>query len=129
MSDEPQTVTHDHAPLEKLAWYRQRVVLFVAGSIGIAFLMVVIAMALYDSSGAAKLDLSRPGNQSIQDKLHEVESFESFPADGTVDKKTLDQFRALYDKQTKQVNSEDAFSGSAFTDQALGIDASDDDSE
>jgi hypothetical protein len=106
-----------------IPWYRQQIVQFVAGSIIIAILLVFVAMALYASSGAAQLDLSRPGYKSVQNKVDQSGSFESFSATGTVDKNTLDQFQKIYDKQTKQVDNSDAFSSSALDDQALGIDA------
>ncbi|MDB5177374.1 MAG: divTM7 [Candidatus Saccharibacteria bacterium] len=106
-----------------IPWYRQQMVLFVAGSITAALFLVFVSMALYVSSGAAQLDLSRPGYQSVQNKVEQSDTFESFPATGSVDKKTIDDFQKLYDKQTKQVDSSDAFSSSALDAQTLGIDA------
>ena len=103
-------------------WYRQRLLLLVVGSVTIALGLVFIAMALYTSSGTAQLDISRPGYKSVQDKVQPI-SFESFPTTGSVDEATLDEFLELYDKQTKRVNSKDAFSKSALVDDALGIDA------
>jgi len=110
-------------PAAHIAWYRQQMVLFVAGSIAIALFLVFVSMALYVSSGAAQLDLSRPGYKNVQNKVDQSDTFESFSASGTVDKNVLDQFQKLYDKQTKQVDNSDAFSSSALDDQALGIDA------
>lgn len=60
-------------------------------------------MALYASSGAAQLDLSRPGYQSVQGKIEQTDNFKSFPATGNVDKKTIEQFQKLYEEQVRQV--------------------------
>lgn len=113
------------APLgeQKTAWYKARLPLFIAGSIGIALLLVLVSMALYLSSGAAQLDLSRPGYQSVQNQVEKTETFKGFPATGSIDEKALDQFQKLFDEQAKQVTTVDAFNPEVLSDQALGIDA------
>lgn len=103
--------------------HKNRLVLFVAGSIGIALVLVVVSMVLYVSGGAIQLDASRPGVKSLSSQVDRSGSFESFPATGDVDKKTLEQFRKLYDKQVKQVTASDAFNAEVLDDSALGIDA------
>ncbi len=113
--------SHDSA-LVKAPWYRHRLLVLVVGSITIALTLVSIALALYASGGTAQLDISRPGYKSVQDKV-EPTSFESFSPTGEVDEGVIDEFLDLYDKQTKRVNSTDAFSESALADNALGIDA------
>jgi hypothetical protein len=105
------------------AWYRRNIVLFIGGSIVVAFLLVLASMALYATSGAAQLDLSRPGYKSVQDKVDRTDNFESFPATGSVDGKTLDQFLELYTKQTKPVDDNNAFNPSALDDSALEIES------
>ena len=113
---------HNEKPAVALPWYRQRLLLLVVGSVIIALLLVVIAMAIYVSSGAAQLDISRPGYQSVQDQV-DTTTFESFPSTGSVDTETIDDFLELYDKQTGRVDSNDVFSEDALADKALGIDA------
>lgn len=103
-------------------WYRRQLVLFISGSILIAFLLVSVSMALYASSGAALLDLSRPGYKQIQDKVEETDTFESFPASGAVNGKTIDQFQRVYDRQARFIEG-DAFNPAVLDEQALGIDA------
>lgn len=118
-------MTEDHslAPAHSQPWYRTRLVLFVSGSIVIAVILVLISMALYISSGAAQLDLSRPGYQSVQSKVDPNDSFKSFPATGKVDVATIEQFQKLLKEQVKQVTSVDAFNPEVLESQALGIDA------
>ncbi len=121
MSDDPLTVPGE--PTEHRPFYRHRFTLFVASSIVVAIILVLVSMALYASSGAAQLDLSRPGYKSVQNKVDQSDTFESFPANGSVNTSTLDQFQKLFQKQVKPVDSSDVFNASALDDQALGIDA------
>ena len=65
-------------------WRKNQLVVFVSGSIVVALILVVVSMALYASSGAAQLDLSRPGYQSVQDKVDRTDTFQSFSANGPV---------------------------------------------
>lgn len=119
MSEEPA-----RAPEVKvIPWYRHSIVAFVGASIIIACVLVTISMALYASSGAAQLDLSRPGYKSVQSKVSQPTSFESFSADGQVNKKVVEDFEAIYNRQTKSVEGGDALSGGPLDDQALGIEA------
>lgn len=113
---------HDHKASERV-WYRTQLVVFICGSVAIAVVLVLVSMALYASSGAAQLDLSRPGYQSVQSKVEQTDNFKSFPATGDVDQKTLDQFKKLFDEQVKQVTAVDAFNVNVLNEQSLGIDA------
>jgi hypothetical protein len=108
---------------ELTTWNRRPLVTFICGSIVIAILLVLVSMALYASSGAAQLDLSRPGFKSVQNKVNRSDTFESFPATGSVDAATIDQFLELYKKQVRPVNNTDAFSPDALDPAALDIDA------
>ena len=114
---------HDHTAVVRPStpWYRVRVVVFVGSSIIIAVILVMVSMALYASSGAAQLDLSRPGYQAVQNQVEQADRFKSFPASGTVDDKTIEQFKKLYEEQVRQVTAVDAFNPDVLGEQALGI--------
>ena len=118
-------MTEEHVTTHEPAspWYRTRLVIFISSSIAMALVLVVISMALYASSGAAQLDLSRPGYQSVQDKLEQTNTFKSFPASGSVDNKTIEQFKKLYEEQVGKVTTTNAFNPEVLSEQALGIDA------
>lgn len=105
-------------------WYRHELLVFIACSVLIAFFLVVISLALYTSSGASLLDLSRPGYKSVQSEVDQTDSFEAFSSDGAVTKETLDQFQHLYQKQVKSVSGSSDFDSAPLGDQALGIDES-----
>ncbi len=107
----------------KKHWFQARIVLFVGSSIVIALVLVSVSMALYASSGAAQLDLSRPGFQAVQSQVERSSTFKSFPASGKVDNETIEQFKALYEEQVKQVTANDAFNPSVLDEHTLGIGA------
>ncbi len=104
-------------------WAAHRYGLMIAGTVAIALFLVAIALALYASSGAAQLDLSRPGYVSVRDKATRSDTVDSFPATGKLDKKALDQFRKLYDQRVQQIGSNESFGGTVMSDASLSIDA------
>lgn len=101
---------------------RHRFMMLIGGTIVISLFLVAVALALYASSGAAQLDLSRPGYKSVRDQAVHSDSLTRFPASGTIDEKTLDEFRSLYDKQAEKATNVDSFSDGAMSDKALSID-------
>jgi len=96
--------------------------MFITGSIVISACIVVIGMAMYNSSGAAQLDLSRPGYVSVRSQAASGESdFQSYSSVGTLDKKAIEDFKKLYDKQTQKLKTVDAFGGSPLSPESLGV--------
>lgn len=104
-------------------WARHRFMGLVAITILIALFLVSVALALYASSGAAQLDLTRPGYQSVRDQAGRSTTFDGFPATGSLNKQTINQFRKLYDQQAEKATNVDSFSGNAMSEQTLSIDA------
>lgn len=102
---------------------KHKMFVLVSSSIIVALLLVIVSMALYSSSGAAQLDLSRPGYQSVQDKLGRSDTFESFPTNGPVNSQTFEQFLRLYDRQIKSVQGSSPFNPESLSDHNLGIDS------
>lgn len=104
-------------------WQRHKFMALVGGTIVIALFLVSVALALYTSSGAAQLDLSRPGYQSVREQASRTPEFEAFPSNGALDEKAITHFKELYDKKAKEATSVDAFGGDVLTDKALALDA------
>jgi len=104
-------------------WEQHRFLLLVAATILISLFLVGVSLAMYASSGAAQLDLSRPGYTSVRDKAPRSDSFNGFPSTGPIDKEAIEQFRKLYDKQSQKATSVDSFGGTVMSDQALSLDA------
>jgi hypothetical protein len=102
-------------------WERHRFGVMVAGSIVVALALVGVSMALYFSSGAAQLDLSRPGYMSVREQTNDKEQFDGFSASGTIDKNSLDEFQKLYDERAKKATGIDSFGGEAMDDGTLGL--------
>jgi hypothetical protein len=116
---EEQLVAEAHA-LSRFE--RHKFMLLVVIVIAIALFLVWISMGLYNSSGAAQLDLSRPGYKSVQSKVVQDDSFTGYPSTGNMNKAALDQFRTMYAARAAQATGVDSFGGSVMSDQALGLD-------
>ena len=112
----------EHHLGERLSFIdRHRFLALIVGSITIAILLVMVSMALYVSSGVSQLDLSRPGYESIREKVSDS-SFEGFSADGPINEAALNEFDTLYTKKLKEMQSVDAFGGKVLTPESLQID-------
>ena len=104
-------------------WEKHRFLLMVGASIVIALLLVAVSMKLYESSGAAQLDLSRPGYEHVSEKVSQPEVFKGFPATGEINQEALATFRSMYEKRAIQATNVDGFGGDVMSDAALSIDA------
>ncbi|HET6746776.1 MAG TPA: hypothetical protein VFH06_01570 [Candidatus Saccharimonadales bacterium] len=102
-------------------WEQHKFLLMIGCAVVIALFFVGVALALYASSGAAQLDLSRPGYQSVREQAVRSDNLDSFPASGQLDQQAIDQFRKLYDERAKQATSIDSFGGNVMSDDALSI--------
>ena len=103
-------------------WDQHRYLLMIAISIAIAIFLTGVSMALYNSSGAAQLDLSRPGDSAVTSQAVQNDStFADYPNTGTLDKTSIDAFRTLYDAQAAQAKTVDAFSGDPLDPATLEI--------
>lgn len=104
-------------------WEKHRFLVMIGASIVIALMLVAVSMKLYESSGAAQLDLSRPGYEHVNEKVAPSEVFKGFSAVGEMDQVALDEFRKMYSKRAGQATNVDSFGGDVMSDAALGIDA------
>ncbi len=103
-------------------WQRHKFMLLVGLTIVTSLILVVIALELYKISGAAELDLSRPGYESVRKQASQTNDFTAFPSNGSLDQNALNSFRSLYDKQLKEATAVDSFGGDVMSDTALGLD-------
>jgi hypothetical protein len=102
-------------------WEKHRFFLLIAGVIAIAIFLVSVALSLYNSSGAAQLDLSRPGYQAVRNQANRDTSTASFSSTGELDKAALDQFSKLYGEQSGKVTSVDSFDEAALSPDSLQL--------
>lgn len=107
-------------------WDDHRFLVLIILAILIAGLLTSISMSMYINSGAAQLDLSRPGYRNVQDKVdRENQAVQNYSAVGPVDKKAIDEFKDLYDAQIEKAKAVEAFGGDPLGPKSLGIDAAD----
>jgi hypothetical protein len=104
-------------------WEQHRFLVMVGASIVIALMLVAVSMKLYASSGAAQLDLSRPGYEQVTEKVAQSEVFKGFSAAGSVDDATIKEFQEMYNKRADQATAVDSFGGDVMSDATLLIDA------
>lgn len=103
---------------------RHSFLIFITSSIFISSVIVVISMAMYNGSGAAQLDLSRPGYVSVRSQVTADESeYKVFSSTGPMNKVVINDFKSTYDKQAQKIKSIDAFGGDPLSPEALGISA------
>jgi len=110
---------HEEWRAHRLA--KNRFVALVCIAICVALVLVAVALMLYNYSGAAQLDLSRPGYSEVRDKVTTSEDEVGFPSTGPITKDTIDSFDKLYTKNAKQATAVNAFEAGLLSDAALRI--------
>lgn len=114
-------ITRDEKAFDALS--RHRLAILIGASIMVALVFTVIGLILYNTSGTAQLDLSRPGFEGVDQLVKEGQAeLVEYPATGAINDEALAQFDALYKTQMENVTSIDAFGGDPLAPDALGID-------
>ena len=98
-----------------------KLLLMVSGSIVISILLVMVALALYYSTGASQLDLSRPGYSDLREQVKNNDDYKGFRASGSIDAKSLDEFDAMYTKQLDELKAVDAFNNDVLSLKSLQL--------
>lgn len=95
----------------------------ITASIAISLFLVFAAMALYNSSGAQQLDLSRPGYEEVRTKAQKDDTETvSYSASGTLDSAALKEFDEKYSSLLQKARQQDTFSSDLLSAKALQID-------
>lgn len=102
-------------------WERHRFLVMIGGVVLVSFFMVSVAMSLYNSSGAAQLDLSRPGYQDVRNKAKRDTTSTTFPSTGTLDKSAMGEFKKMYAERTSKVTTVDSFDPVALSEESLQL--------
>lgn len=116
--DEPQ-IHADSTEEEMTFWDHHRFLLLISLTIVISIVLVIISIIIYNVSGAAQLDLSRPGYQSVSDQVDRDDNIDEYSAFGPVNKATVEEFITLYDEQAKKAKAVDAFNGDPLNPEVL----------
>lgn len=104
-------------------WRQHKFMVLVGLTIVVSLMLVAVSLWLYNTSGAAQLDLSRPGYQSVRDKADQTNDFKGFSSSGVIDDEAIAEFRKLYDEQLLEATAVESFGGDVMSDVALGLGA------
>lgn len=108
---------------EMSVFAKYRFLIFIFLVVVVAGVLVVVGMSLYYSSGAAQVDLSRPGYQSIRSEAAALTSHEdAFPSSGPLDEDAFTKFDGIYSKHAERVTNVDNFSEGVLSDESLLLD-------
>ncbi len=116
---EEETVVAVATEDELSFWAKHRFMLLVACTITVAIIMTVVSIVIYNASGAAQLDLSRPGLKSVSDQVDTETKVKDYSSFGAVNKTTVDEFTAIYDEQATKAKAVDAFNGDPLNPEVL----------
>jgi hypothetical protein len=100
---------------------KHRFVIMIVASIVVASVLVAVGLFLYNSSGAAQLDLSRPGYKDVRTKVVNDDSFKDYSGSGSINQAAINDFKLLYSEQAKKIELVDAFGGDPLSPVALGM--------
>lgn len=103
---------------------KHRFMLLIIISILVSSGLILISMALYNRSGAAQLDLSRPGYIDVRAQATTSDSdIKYYSSTGSIDQSSISEFKLLFDQQAQKVKLTDAFGSDPLSPEALGISA------
>jgi tetrahydromethanopterin S-methyltransferase subunit F len=107
-------------------WFRNhRIIGFTVGVIVLSLVMTWIGLWLYGASGAARLDLSRPGFESAREKLQAEMTEKPYPNTGALDRQAINDFNDRFMKLQDQINGTSDFGEDVLSDSNLGISGGD----
>ena len=107
----------------------RNLLIFLAGSLGIALVLVIASLILYTSDGTIQLDLSRPVLQEAreaqkkgkkEEERKKNEKDEEFLPQGGLSNKDMADFERLYLQARKRIHT-DEYSESSLSDETLKI--------
>jgi len=94
---------------------------FVTLALVATIIMTVISLRIYVTSGAIKLDLSRPGYEKVRQEVTNDTTTQPFPSSGTLTPAAIKDFRNRLDKQQSDLKAVGNFSDDGLSDSNLGL--------
>ena len=119
--DEHPVKTEANPAKESVLRFRDqhRFLILIVGTIMISIVMVIASLMIYNLSGSAQLDLSRPGYQEVSNKVDRTDEITNYSAFGPVNKAVVKEFTDLYDVQAEKAKAVDAFNGDPLNPEVL----------
>ena len=114
-----ETEAHEEAVLTR--WQQHRFLVMIAGAITVACFLVSVALGLYNSSGAAQVDLSRPDYEAIRQQANQDKNDKSFESTGALDDTAMQSFEDVYDARAAKVVGVDSFDAAALSEESLQL--------
>ncbi len=105
------------------AWIiEHQLFMFTLIALIIAGILTLIGLQLYNSSGAAKLDLSRPGYVTVRESVDDnSENDEPFSASGNLDKAAVKDFQGRWTNLSGSLDKMGGFQAETLSDENLGL--------
>lgn len=100
---------------------KRRFVAMIIGVIVVSFVLILVSMHMYNSSGAAQLDLSRPGYVSVRSQANDGIEDINYSNKGPINQSAIDEFQKIFNQQVKNIKSVDAFGGDPLSTKSLGL--------
>lgn len=100
---------------------KHRMVYGIIAALLIAMLLTAVSMALYVSSGASRLDLSRPGYERVRTEVQSDSEEPAFSATGPMNSQVAQDFQKRFDKHRDTLSKLNNFGSKALDDAELQI--------
>ncbi|MCD8561855.1 hypothetical protein LRY29_02220 [Candidatus Saccharibacteria bacterium] len=117
--EEPSIIPQRVVDESPTFWGEHRLILLLIGTILIATVLTTVSVVIYNTSGAAQLDLSRPGYLSVSDQVEHDTTVGDYSASGPINAETIREFIKLYDEQAEKAKGVDAFNGDPLNPELL----------
>jgi len=102
---------------------KHRFLTMIISSVVLSFILVVVGMLIYYSSGSYQLDLSRPGYVNVRSQtVTNDNDFANYSSIGSIDSASISEFKLLFSRQAKKTKEANAFGGSPLSFESLGLD-------
>lgn len=114
-------MNEDVSPIRKLQWHKYRFVGMMASVIIISLALTGVSLAIYNMSGAAQVDLSRPGYQSVRKEASMEQPVDQFASNGDLNADAFKQFDAMYKRHATRSADTTSFGEQALSDESLQL--------
>lgn len=94
---------------------------FIIFCIVIAFVMTMISLQLYRHSGAMRLDMSRPGYESVRSEVEKSRDDQPYSATGELNEAAIDDFNNRVDRYKRELENLGTYDNSIISDENLNL--------
>ena len=93
----------------------------ISAALLIAFVLTILSMWVYNQSDVARLDVSRPGYETIRESVVKGNEESKFDTTGPLDKKALETFQKLFNERREPLSNYGRFDGTVLNDDQLKL--------